>query len=68
MAVYIPLGTKRAEANAKGKKGQTNHRLADDWFPIRAKQMDKVGRPDVDQLCHFIEDQNCQRGFFEAFG
>lgn len=27
-----------------------------------------MGRPDIDQFCHVMEDQNRQRGFFIAFG
>ena len=42
--------------------------FAEDWFPIQVKQIDKVGRPDVDQFCHVMERENRQRGFFVAFG
>jgi len=34
----FPVGTKPAEGGLFG----------DDWFPIQVKQMDKVGRPDID--------------------
>ena len=41
--------------------------FADDWFPIQVKQMDKVGRPDIDQFCHAMDRENRQRGFYVAF-
>ena len=41
--------------------------VADDWFPIQVKQMDKVGRPDIDQFAHAMDRENRQRGFFVAF-
>ena len=63
-----PVGTKPAEAMSKGKKGQTDSMFADDWFPIQVKQVDTVGRPDIDSFCHVMEDQNRQRGFFVSFG
>jgi hypothetical protein len=45
-----PVGTKPTEAASKGKKGETDHTFADDWFPIQVKQMDKVGRWDNRRL------------------
>jgi DNA modification methylase len=62
-----PVGTKPAEAAAKGKKGQTDHMFAEDWFPIQVKQMDKVGRPDIDGFAHAMDRESRQRGFFVAF-
>ena len=41
--------------------------FADDWFPIQVKQMDKVGRPDIDQFEAAMERENRQRGFYVAF-
>jgi hypothetical protein len=35
----FPVGTKPADAGRL---------YSDDWFPIQVKQMDKVGRPDID--------------------
>ena len=55
------------EAAAKGKKNQTDHMFADDWFPIQVKQMDKVGRPDIDQFEAVMEREDRQRGFFVSF-
>ncbi len=63
-----PVGTKPADAAAKGKKGQTDHMFAEDWFPIQVKQTDKVGRPTIDQFEAVMERENRQRGFFVAFG
>ena len=50
--------------------------FADDWFPIQVKQVDKVGRPDIDQYQAVMEREGVnadgksgrQRGFFVAFG
>lgn len=36
--------SKPTEAASKGKRGETDHMFADDWFPIQVKQQDKVGR------------------------
>jgi hypothetical protein len=44
---------------------------ADDWFPIQVKQMDKVGRPDIDAFEAVMEREGeggRQRGFFVSFG
>ncbi len=63
-----PVGTKPAEAAAKGKKGATDHMFADDWFPIQVKQIEKVGRPDIDQFEAVMDRENRQRGFYVSFG
>jgi hypothetical protein len=31
-----------------GTKPSAEGLFSDDWFPIQVKQMDKVGRPDID--------------------
>ena len=62
-----PVGTKPSEAATKGQKGQTDHMFADDWFPIQVKQIDKVGRPDIDQFAHAMQREHRQRGFFVSF-
>ena len=54
----FPVGTKPSEA------GQL---YADDWFPIQVKQVDKVGRPDIDAFEAVMERENRQRGFFVSF-
>jgi len=44
---------------------------SDDWFPIQVKQMDKVGRPDIDAFEAVMEREGeggRQRGFFVSFG
>jgi hypothetical protein len=53
----FPVGTKPAEGGL----------FSDDWFPIQVKQMDKVGRPDIDQFCHVLDREKRTRGFFVAF-
>lgn len=63
-----PVGTKPAEFASKGKHGSTDHMFAEDWFPIQVKQVDKVGRPDIDQFEAVMERENRQRGFFVSFG
>lgn len=55
----FPVGTKPAD------KGGL---FADDWFPIQVKQVDKVGRPDIDSFEAVMERENRQRGFFVSFG
>ncbi len=58
----FPVGTKPADKDSM---------FAEDWFPIQVKQMDKVGRPDIDafQAVMLREGENGrQRGFFVAFG
>jgi len=58
----FPVGTKPADAGGL---------YSDDWFPIQVKQMDKVGRPDIDafQAVMLREGEGGrQRGFFVAFG
>jgi hypothetical protein len=57
----FPVGTKPAEGGP----------FSDDWFPIQVKQMDKVGRPDIDafQAVMLREGEGGrQRGFFVSFG
>jgi hypothetical protein len=57
----FPVGTKPAEGGL----------FSDDWFPIQVKQMDKVGRPDIDafQAVMLREGEGGrQKGFFVSFG
>jgi hypothetical protein len=65
-----PVGTKPTDiASKKTKTGETGeHMFADDWFPIQVKQVDKVGRPDIDSFEAVMERENRQRGFFVSFG
>jgi hypothetical protein len=64
----FPVGTKPKEAAAK--RGETPHfsEYVGDWFPVQVKQMDKVGRPDIDQFEAVMEREDRARGFFVAFG
>ncbi len=65
-----PVGTKPTDT--KPKKTKTGdageHMFADDWFPVQVKQVEKVGRPDIDQFEAVMEREDRQRGFFVAFG
>ncbi len=51
-----------------GTKPTSGGMFAEDWFPIQVKQMDKVGRPDIDAFEAVMDRENRQRGFFVAFG
>ncbi len=58
----FPVGTK---PDTKG-----GAMFSEDWFPIQAKQMEKVGRPFIDQFEAVMEREGeggRQRGFFVAF-
>lgn len=55
----FPVGSKPSDANSM---------FAGDWFPVQVKQMDKVGRPDIDQFEAVMEREDRARGFFVAFG
>jgi DNA modification methylase len=58
----FPVGTKPSD---------TGGLYSDDWFPIQVKQMDKVGRPDIDAFEAVMEREGeggRQRGFFVSFG
>ena len=65
-----PVGTKPSGVGSrKTKHGETGADMfADDWFPIQVKQVDKVGRPDIDAFEAVMEREDRQRGFFVAFG
>ncbi len=62
----FPVGTKPTDQGSM---------FSDDWFPIQVKQMDKVGRPDIDAF-EAVMDREIRpsfssgtgRGFFVAFG
>jgi hypothetical protein len=58
----FPVGTKPNEDGTL---------YADDWYPVQVKQMDKVGRPDIDAFEAVMQregENGRQRGFFVAFG
>ena len=54
----FPVGTKPDDRNSM---------FAGDWFPVQVKQMDKVGRPDVDSFEAVMQREDRQRGFMVAF-
>lgn len=58
----FPVGSKPSDA----ERGASM--FAGDWFPVQVKQMDKVGRPDIDQFEAVMEREDRARGFFVAFG
>jgi len=40
----------------------------DQWFPIQAKQMDRVGRPMIDEFETAMNRAERTKGYFIAFG
>lgn len=58
-----PVG---AEPTASGKEaGQLD--FMDEWYPIQVKQMDKVGRPDIDMFQAAMMRTKRKKGFFVGF-
>jgi hypothetical protein len=58
-----PIGS---EPGATGKEaGQLD--FMDDWYPIQVKQMDKVGRPDIDKFEAAMIRTRRKKGFFVGF-
>ncbi|MGF1635342.1 MAG: restriction endonuclease [Phycisphaerae bacterium] len=55
----FPVGTKPLDQDSM---------FAGDWFPIQVKQVDKVGRPDIDAFEAVMMREDLQRGFFVSFG
>jgi len=55
----FPVGTKPSDKDSM---------FAGDWFPIQVKQVEKVGRPDIDAFEAVMAREERQRGFFVAFG
>jgi hypothetical protein len=39
----------------------------DDWYPIQVKQMDRVGRPDIDSFEAAMMRTRRKKGFFVGF-
>jgi len=67
----FPVGTKPQDdaKTSKNKAGLTGASMfAGDWFPVQVKQMDKVGRPDIDQFEAVMEREDRNRGFYVSFG
>jgi len=58
-----PVGS---EPGATGKDaGQLD--FMDDWYPIQVKQMDKTGRPDIDNFEAAMMRTKRKKGFFVGF-
>ncbi len=58
-----PIGSAPSEA---GK--ETGHLdFMDDWYPVQVKQMDKVGRPDIDNFQAAMMRARRKKGFFIGF-
>jgi hypothetical protein len=58
-----PIGS---EPNAAGKEaGQLD--FMDDWYPIQVKQVDRVGRPDIDKFEAAMIRTKRKKGFFVGF-
>ncbi|HVC47053.1 MAG TPA: DNA methyltransferase [Terracidiphilus sp.] len=58
-----PVGS---EPTASGKAaGQLD--FMDEWYPIQVKQMDKVGRPDIDKFEAAMMRTKRRKGFFVGF-
>ncbi len=56
-----PVGS---EPSGKGE-GQLD--FMDDWYPVQVKQMDKVGRPDIDKFEAAMMRAKRKKGFFVGF-
>jgi len=51
----------------KKEKGLTLFGDADIYYPIQVKQVDKVGRPDIDSFQTAIRRDKRSKGYFVAF-
>jgi hypothetical protein len=58
-----PVGSEPAAAGKEA--GQLD--FMDDWYPIQVKQMDKVGRPDIDKFEAAMIRTKRKKGFFVGF-
>jgi hypothetical protein len=56
-----PVGTE------PGKKETPQLDFMDDWYPIQVKQMEKVGRPDIDKFEAAMMRSKRKKGFFVGF-
>jgi hypothetical protein len=55
-----------AEPTAPGKEARQLD-FMDDWYPIQVKQMDKVGRPDIDKFEAAMMRTRRKKGFLVGF-
>ncbi len=60
------MAKEKQEEVALGK--QTIFEELDRWYPIQVKQMDKVGRPDIDKFQTAMRRDKRLKGYFIAFG
>lgn len=51
-----------------GENKQTLFEELDRWYPIQVKQMNKVGRPDIDKFQTAMRRDKRLKGYFIAFG
>ena len=49
-------------------EGQSLFETLDKWYPIQVKQVDKVGRPDIDKFQTAMRRDRRTKGYFVAFG
>ena len=66
-AIWGSMGaySRRLRARRRKKAGQLD--FMDDWYPIQVKQMDKVGRPDIDKFEAAMMRTKRKKGFFVGF-
>lgn len=50
------------------KRDKGSFDIMNDWYPVQVKQKDKAGRPDIDAFEAALMREDCQKGFFVAFG
>jgi hypothetical protein len=58
-----PIRADKTKAGDRDLFGPT-----DDWFPIQVKQVDTVGRPEIDEFYAAMKRQKRDKGFFISFG
>src|SRR6185437_1308442 len=52
---------------AAGSKPTAELDFMDEWYPVQVKQMDKVGRPDIDKFEAAMMRSRRKKGFFVGF-
>jgi hypothetical protein len=50
------------------KSSEAQLGFMDVWYPVQVKQVDKVGRPDIDKFEAVLMREHRTRGYFVAFG
>jgi|GEM_PF-1607251 len=69
--IYPVSAMGEAQRAAKSRKAEAaagELDFMDQWYPIQAKQMDKVGRPMIDEFETAMNRAGRAKGFFVAFG